>query len=118
LLFGPGEVGPAAADILVGLWGNTERMGVVGLLVPEACRTRKGFVSELLVETDFGITSVGVGSSNGETTATQRSVQPPEKRRVYQAYYGWTGLWQRQGGVRTCVGRRSGWFGSGSHYYY
>lgn len=83
MLFGPGEVGPAAADIRVGLWGNTERMGVVGLLVPEACRTRKGFVSELLVETDFGITSVG--SSNGETTATQRSVQPPEKRRVYQA---------------------------------
>jgi hypothetical protein len=88
LLLGPGDNGPGAA-ILVGLWGKTERMGVVGLLVPEACRTRKGLVSEL-PEVDFGITrdGDGAGSSNGDTTATQTSVQPSSKRRVSHAQGG------------------------------
>jgi hypothetical protein len=71
LLLGPGDGGGAWADILVGLWGNTERSGEVGLVLPEAFLTRNGFVSEL-VDVDCGSTSEGVvGSSNGDTTATQ-----------------------------------------------
>lgn len=98
LLFGPGDTG-TAADIFVGLWGKTERMGVVGLLVPEAFRTRKGLVSEL-EEVDFGIASDGVGSSNGDTTATQTSVLIlPKATRVK---WKWLGCGEGEGGIRTC----------------
>lgn len=79
LLLGPGD-GGACADILVGLWGKTERIGVVGLVLPETLLTRKGLVSEL-VDSDFGRTREGEGSSNGETTATQGQHIYPEATR-------------------------------------
>jgi len=79
LLLGPGDSG-AGADILVGLWGKPERIGVVGFVLPEAFLTRKGFVSEL-VDPDFGRTREGVGSSNGDSTATQSQHIYPEATR-------------------------------------
>ncbi len=80
LLLGLGDSG-AWADILVGLWGKPERIGVVGFVLLEAFLTRKGFVSEL-VDSDFGRTREGVGSSNGDTTATPSQQVYPEATRV------------------------------------
>ena len=70
LLFGPGDAVGFGAIALVGLAGKTERTGVFGV-VPEFL-ARKGFVSEL-EDADLGMLRVGVGSSNGETSATVES---------------------------------------------
>lgn len=76
LLFGAGEVTPGG-ETLVGPAGKAAKTGVGGpLLPPDACLTRKGFVSEF----DVGTLTAGAGSSNGESSATKRFMLATPRR--------------------------------------
>ena len=66
---GPGDAVGFGTSALVGLTGKIDRVGVFG---PPEFLARKGFVSEL-ADGDLGMVRAGVGSSNGETSATKES---------------------------------------------